>query len=152
MNTIKLKKNKAKIIAHRGLSGIECENSIAAFVAAGNRSYFGIETDIHVTADKKFVVHHDDSALRMTGADVIMEETTLENLQKLPLYNKEEGKFRSDLCMPTLEEYIDICKKYEKKASNFCSGFGACALLRFRCLPAAGADQSFNHRRSYIRR
>ncbi len=116
MNTTKLKKNKAKIIAHRGLSGIECENSIAAFVAAGNRSYFGIETDIHVTADKKFVVHHDDSALRMTGVDVIMEETTLENLQKLPLYNKEEGKFRTDLYMPTLSEYIEICKKYEKKA------------------------------------
>ena len=116
MNTIKLKKNKAKIIAHRGLSGIECENSIAAFVAAGNRSYFGIETDIHVTADKKFVIHHDDSAQRMTGVDVVMEETTLENLQKLPLYNKEEGKFRTDLYMPFLQEYIEICKKYEKKA------------------------------------
>ena len=56
MDTIKFNKKNVKIIAHRGLSGIECENTNAAFVAAGNRSYFGIETDVHITADGKFVL------------------------------------------------------------------------------------------------
>ena len=46
MNTIKFDKKNVKVIAHRGLSGIETENTNSAFVAAGNRSYFGIETDI----------------------------------------------------------------------------------------------------------
>ena len=36
---------KPLMIAHRGVSGLELENTCAAFVAAGNRSYFGIETD-----------------------------------------------------------------------------------------------------------
>ena len=47
MDTIKFDKKKTVMIAHRGLSGIETENTNSAFVAAGNRSYYGIETDIH---------------------------------------------------------------------------------------------------------
>lgn len=50
MDSIKLDTRTAKMIAHRGLSGIEKENTNAAFVAAGNRSYFGIETDVHKTS------------------------------------------------------------------------------------------------------
>ena len=60
MDTIKIDKNNVKLIAHRGVSGIERENTAAAFVAAGNRSYYGIETDVHVTKDGKFVIIHDD--------------------------------------------------------------------------------------------
>lgn len=59
MNTIKIKSDSVKIIAHRGLSGLERENTYPAFVAAGNRSYFGIETDIHKTKDGKFIIIHD---------------------------------------------------------------------------------------------
>ena len=51
MNTIKYSKLGSQTIAHRGLSEIEFENTIAAFIAAGNRSYFGIETDVHIAAD-----------------------------------------------------------------------------------------------------
>lgn len=35
-----------KMIAHRGYSKYELENTKEAFLAAANRSYFGIETDI----------------------------------------------------------------------------------------------------------
>ena len=55
MNTIKFNKKNTQIVAHRGLSGIEVENTNSAFVAAGNRSYYGIETDIHRTKDGRFV-------------------------------------------------------------------------------------------------
>ena len=51
MNTIKINKKNVKIVAHRGLSGIEVENTNAAFVAAGNRSYYGIETDIYMSQE-----------------------------------------------------------------------------------------------------
>ena len=55
------------MIAHRGLSGLERENTYHAFIAAGNRSYFGIETDIHKTADGEFVVIHDETTERVSG-------------------------------------------------------------------------------------
>ena len=53
MNTIKLEKGNSLLVAHRDLSGIECENTNASFVAAGNRSYYGIECDIYKTAGGK---------------------------------------------------------------------------------------------------
>lgn len=121
MNTIQIAKKNVKMIAHRGLSGIEAENSNAAFVAAGNRSYFGIETDVHVTRDGKFIIHHDDSIKRMTGIDKILEETDAVELSLVRLYdrnreNRETEETRSDLSLPTLGEYISICKKYGKTA------------------------------------
>ena len=37
-----------KLIAHRGFSKYELENTKEAFLAAANRPYFGIETDISI--------------------------------------------------------------------------------------------------------
>ena len=63
-NTIKLEnKGNVRMVAHRGVSGLEKENTNAAFVAAGNRSYYGIETDVHLTADNRFILIHDDRLL-----------------------------------------------------------------------------------------
>ena len=116
MNTISFDKKAVQVIAHRGVNKLEMENTLAAFVAAGNRSYFGIETDVHVTSDKKFAIIHDDSTKRVSASDKVVEETTLKELQSIPLYDKVEGAYRTDLYIPTLAEYINICKKYEKKA------------------------------------
>ena len=113
--TVKIEKHKVQLIAHRGVSKLERENTCAAFVAAGNRSYFGIETDIHRTLDGQFVVFHDDSTERLTEKDWIVEECTLEQLHTLRLKDWD-GNVRNDLIMPTLQEYIRICRKYEKTA------------------------------------
>ena len=47
------------ILAHRGASGHQLENSLAAFEAARQLGADGVELDIHVTADGALVVHHD---------------------------------------------------------------------------------------------
>ena len=114
MDTIKYNKNTAKTVAHRGLSGIETENTNAAFVAAGNRSYYGIETDIHRTADGRFVVCHDDDLKRVAGEDISVETATLAELQNIVLFDKDGTKNRADLRVSVLENYISICKKYAK--------------------------------------
>ena len=118
MDTIKIDKTnvRTKIIAHRGCSGLERENTNAAFVAAGQRSYYGIETDIHITADGKFIVFHDDDLKRLCGVDKIVEECTFEELRQYRMTDLDDKTLRGDLCMPSLEEYISICKKYEKQA------------------------------------
>ncbi|MBQ9510968.1 MAG: hypothetical protein IJR55_04685 [Clostridia bacterium] len=116
-DTIKIKnKYNTKIIAHRGVSGLETENTCSAFVAAGNRSYYGIETDVHLTADGKFIICHDSSLKRVAGEDIIIEETKFDDLRKIILFNKDGQKSRGDLILPTLEEYISICQKYSKRA------------------------------------
>lgn len=66
MDTVKIKSNLVNMIAHRGLSGLERENTFPAFVAAGNRSYFGIETDVRKTKDGKFIIIHDNNIDRVS--------------------------------------------------------------------------------------
>ncbi len=114
MNTIKFEKKNTLVVAHRGLSGIETENTNAAFVAAANRSYYGIETDIHRTADGQFVVNHDSTLKRVGGEDINVEAVSLDLLQSIVLFDKDGSRDRADLRPPTLENYISICKKYEK--------------------------------------
>jgi len=119
VNTTKLDKqgSNVKMIAHRGLSGLEQENTCAAFVAAGNReTYFGIETDVHRTADGQFVIIHDDNTVRVSGVELKVEETDMQTLRQLRLQDKGGQSTRWDLVLPSLEEYIGICKRYEKTA------------------------------------
>lgn len=123
MDTIKFNKAGVKMIAHRGLSAIESQNTMSAFVAACNRSYWGVESDVHVTKDGKFVMFHDDTVKGMTGLDMPrVEECTFDELRSLTLNNVccilgEDGSKpdRKDLVIPSLEEYIAICKKYGRK-------------------------------------
>lgn len=116
MDTIKIAdKNHCRMIAHRGLSYIECENSMPSFVAAANRSYFGIETDVHVTSDGKYVIIHDDSTGRVAaGKDLSVEGNTFDTLRNVFLSDKNGLTGRTDLRIPSLSEYITVCHRYEK--------------------------------------
>lgn len=70
MEIVKNKLNENFInyrIAHRGLhSDGVCENSLEAFRRAIEAGY-GIELDVHLTADGKLCVIHDCYLSRMTG-------------------------------------------------------------------------------------
>lgn len=115
-NTIRIDKKHVKMVAHRGVSGLECENTCAAFVAAGNRSYYGIETDVHVTADGLFVVIHDDSTGKVSDVDLSVEGSTWEELSKVQLHSRGRtvSPTRRDLVIPDLADYIRICQFYGK--------------------------------------
>ena len=98
-----------KMIAHRGLSGIEMENTSAAFKAACERSYYGIETDVHVTKDGKYIIFHDDGTDRLCEQNLIIEKTDFEILRSL--------KFKDGISeMPTLSEYLQVVSRYKKVA------------------------------------
>jgi glycerophosphoryl diester phosphodiesterase len=48
-----------RVIAHRGASAVERENTVAAFARAVAMGADGIELDVHRTADGQPAVHHD---------------------------------------------------------------------------------------------
>ena len=112
-DTIHVNLPGVRMVAHRGVSGLERENTCAAFVAAGNRSYFGVETDIHRTADGQYIVFHDDPLVRRLGDERVVEEMLFDELRALRLTDLD-GNARGDLLLPTLAEYVNICKKYDK--------------------------------------
>lgn len=116
MDTIQFKKGTVQMVAHRGLSGIERENTNAAFVAAGNRSYYGIETDVVKTGDGQFVLNHDGNLKRVAGEDVNVGQSSLARVQSILLTDTDGNRDRQDLRTPTLDNYIKICKRYGKEA------------------------------------
>ena len=89
MDTIKINKKNVKLIAHRGVSAIEQENTIASFLLASYKTYFGIETDVHVTKDNKFIICHDDNIKRVTGIDKIIENSTFDELKRIRVFDKD---------------------------------------------------------------
>lgn len=116
MDTVKIDSKQTKIIAHRGLSGIERENTCPAFIAAANRSYFGIETDVHITKDGKFIIIHDETTDRVSSGKykVNVEESDYSAVKNLVLPDMDGTEIRQDIRIPLLNEYIKICKKYNK--------------------------------------
>ncbi len=125
MNTIKLaNKRKTLIVAHRGVSKLEPENTAAAFLAAGNRTHYGIETDIWRTNDGKYICNHDGRTGRIADIDLVVEESSFADLRALKLRDIDGTTDRDELILPTPYEYFKICKKYGKLAvaelkSNF---------------------------------
>ncbi len=83
------------VIAHRGASGTEVENSLAAFRAARTLGADAVELDIHGTSDGALVVHHDE----MVGRHHIAH-CTLREIREHPLKNGEP--------IPTLEEALAV--------------------------------------------
>ena len=126
MDTIKIHKGNTKMVAHAGLFGLETANTNAGFIAAGNRSYWGVECDVRVAKDGLVVIHN-DSTEGVSPQLLLMSESTVEQIQGIMLYERfffhameEYGltpgikEPRSDLRIPTLQEYIRICKHYGK--------------------------------------
>ncbi len=87
--------------AHRGLHGEGVpENSLAAFAAARERG-FGVELDVHLTADGGLAVIHDSQIRRMCGREGIVEDMTLEELASCRLAGTDER-------IPTLDEALSL--------------------------------------------
>ena len=110
--TTKIDKKNTLMIAHRGLSGMEVENTESAFIAAGEHSYYGIEADVRKTADGDFVICHDDNLKRVSGKNISVESSTMEELLAAELIGKD-GQVEH---LTTLLNYINICKQYDKQA------------------------------------
>lgn len=83
------------VIAHRGASGYEYENSRAAFRAAKARGADGIELDIHAAADGVLFVHHDELV-----SGVHITRSSAAQVRSLRLPNGES--------VPTLEDALAV--------------------------------------------
>lgn len=112
---VPLDKKSTLMIAHRGLSGLAKENTLPAFMLAGQHSYFGIETDVHKTADGKYIATHDDTTGRVANLDLVIKQTDYAKLRSLRLKDINGG-LSDTLYFPTMQEYIDVCKQYGKTA------------------------------------
>ncbi|MGE5610868.1 MAG: glycerophosphodiester phosphodiesterase [Bacillota bacterium] len=73
------------IVAHRGLHVEYPENSIGAMKAAWKAGFQWAECDIHLSADKEFVVLHDEKLDRTTTGRGVVSQFAWSELQSLSL-------------------------------------------------------------------
>ena len=87
---------RPKVIAHRGASGYEYENSRAAFRRAVMLDADGVELDVHATRDGAIVVHHD---AEIPGFGPIAQLSRVEARQV---------RIRNGEPLPLLSEILDL--------------------------------------------
>ena len=105
---------KTRYIAHRGYNYSAPENSIPAFKKAGELGAWGIETDLQNTSDGQIVIMHDNTVDNMTNGTGNVINMTFDEIRNLKIDtgNNVGDYIDSELVVPTLEEYLQICKKY----------------------------------------
>ncbi|MFJ7981611.1 glycerophosphoryl diester phosphodiesterase membrane domain-containing protein [Lysinibacillus xylanilyticus] len=109
INIISLEKSvyapDTKIIAHRGYTEGNVENTISGLVSAASAGADLIEADIQQTVDGQFVVFHDRTLRRLTGKNGVIANMTLGELKTLTIHaNGFNDKISS------LDDFIEIAK------------------------------------------
>ncbi|MBY8341588.1 glycerophosphodiester phosphodiesterase [Streptomyces spinosirectus] len=86
-------------IGHRGVMGVEPENTLRSFVAAQHAGLDVIELDLHLSKDGALVVMHDTDVDRTTDGTGPIAEKTLSELRALDAGRGEH--------VPVFEEVLD---------------------------------------------
>lgn len=94
------------IIAHRGASGSEPENTLRSFKKAIELKADAIELDVHLSKDNKLVVIHDEKVNRTTKGRGKVNDKTLKELKQLNAGKEEK--------IPTLNEVLKLVKRRVK--------------------------------------
>ncbi|WP_055489482.1 glycerophosphodiester phosphodiesterase family protein [Streptomyces sp. TP-A0356] len=89
-------------IGHRGVMGVEPENTLRSFVAAERAGLDLIELDLHLSKDGALVVMHDAEVDRTTDGTGPIAEKTLAELRALDAGGGER--------VPVFEEVLDAVK------------------------------------------
>jgi glycerophosphoryl diester phosphodiesterase len=89
-------------IGHRGVMGVEPENTLRSFVAAERAGLDLIELDLHLSKDGALVVMHDAEVDRTTDGAGPIAEKTLAELRALDAGRGER--------VPTFEEVLDAVR------------------------------------------
>lgn len=100
------------LVAHRGMRSVAPENTTASFTEAGMHGYWGAECDVYRTKDGVWIISHDSHTYRMMDKSAFIEKKTYEELIDMNVDNGVNIDKYEDLKICSLEEYLDICKKY----------------------------------------
>ena len=98
-----------KMIAHRGASALEPENTISSFNRAASVGAWGVEADIYVLKDGNIVVFHDADVERMTNGVGEIKSMDLVEVKSLNIDSGNNICNYNNLKIPTLDEYLNCC-------------------------------------------
>jgi glycerophosphoryl diester phosphodiesterase len=91
------------IVAHRGASFVAPENTLPAFELAWEQGADAIEGDFLLTKDNQIVCIHDKTTKRLTEQNLVVAESTLEQLKTLDVGSWKNKKYTGTQ-IPTISE------------------------------------------------
>ncbi len=97
------------IVGHRG-SVWGVENTRAAFINGAQAGAWGLECDIHTTADGTFIICHDSNTKRVGGNETDLAQLTTMQAVNIPLTQTRRGITYAGQLM-TLADYLDVCNE-----------------------------------------
>jgi len=126
-------------LIHRGIVNKKYkENTLNSFKASFKRGY-GIETDIHLTKDHKFICFHDFTLKRIFKKKLSVKNTKYSQIKKISIKYKKPVPLLKDLLTASKNKYplfIEIkpafSKKILKKLLNETSKFSKCVFISFK--------------------
>lgn len=96
------------IWGHRGASGYEPENTLAAFAKAAELKADGIELDIQLTKDGEIVVIHDETIDRTSTGKGFVKDLTLQELRRYSYNMTMPEKPHADI--PLMKEVFELIR------------------------------------------
>jgi glycerophosphoryl diester phosphodiesterase len=135
------------VFAHRGLSSLAPENTMAAFSLAREKGIPGIELDVHLTSDGKLAVIHDHTTARVStgSAPLGIERSTWKELSAVDVGSWKGGEWkgaRISLLEELFEEFGDAFYYDIEIKSNVASDYGLERTLAACLREAFGATGS----------
>ena len=126
-------------LIHRGIVNKKYkENTLNSFKASFKRGY-GIETDIHLTKDHKFICFHDFTLKRIFKKKLSVKNTKYSQIKKISIKYKKPIPLLKDLLIASKNKhllFIEIkpafSKKILKKLLNETSKFSKCVFISFK--------------------
>lgn len=97
-------------IGHRGAKGYEPENTLISFQKAIDMQVDGIELDVHLSADGKIIVIHDETIDRTSNGKGFVNKLSLRELKAFRIENEHDPRLPAELAqhIPTLTEVFDL--------------------------------------------
>ena len=102
-----------RMIAHRGYSAVAPANTLSAYTAAGKSDFWGAECDIQRTKDGVWILMHDETVDATTNGTGKISEMTYAEIKELNVDAGSNLETYPDEKVPTLTEYLDVCKEYK---------------------------------------
>ncbi|WP_063765731.1 glycerophosphodiester phosphodiesterase [Streptomyces durhamensis] len=124
-------------IGHRGVMGVEPENTLRSFVAAQDAGLDLIELDLHLSKDGALVVMHDAEVDRTTDGTGAIADKTLAELRSLDAGRGER--------VPVFEEVLDAVRTpLQAEIKDVAAARALAAVMRERDLVGRVEVSSFH--------
>ncbi|MEV6054364.1 glycerophosphodiester phosphodiesterase family protein [Streptomyces sp. NPDC052107] len=124
-------------IGHRGVMGVEPENTLRSFVAAQDAGLDLIELDLHLSKDGALVVMHDAEVDRTTDGTGPIADKTLAELRSLDAGLGER--------VPVFEEVLDaVCTPLQAEIKDVAAARALAAVMHERDLVGRVEVSSFH--------